>query len=107
MVVFIKGKRIRKQVMLLKADIDRYVSNPDFQRFNFPKGKSFLAYLGKFFILFFREKNHCFRVIFYYRIGPFRRLINWLFPEPFNTTKIWCPDVVGGVFSSLMLGVQS
>ena len=82
--------------MLLKADIDRYVSNPDFRCVNFPRGDSFFSYLAKFFILFFRRKDSCFRVIFYYRIGPFRKLINWLFPAPFSTTRIYCPDVEGG-----------
>ncbi len=80
---------------LIKADIDRYVSNPDFSKIYFPCGYSRWDYLVKLFILL--RKGGCFRVIFYYRIGKWSKLFRWLFRPPYGrTTIINCPDIAGG-----------
>lgn len=90
---------MKHRVDLIKADIDRYCSNPDFKdRFSFPKGKGTLSYLVKLFILFFVGKTHCFRAIFYKRIGRVSYLIKWLFPVKYNTLSIICKDIEGGIY---------
>lgn len=88
---------MKHRVVLIKADIDRFCTNPDFKdRFSFPKGKGTLSYLVKLFILFFVGKKHCFRAIFYKRIGHVSYLIKWLFPVKYNTLSIICDDIEGG-----------
>ena len=82
---------------LIKEDIDRYVSNPDYRYYKFPAGKSILSYIGKLLILFFRGQSHCFRVLLYYRLGKWSRLLKLFFRMPYGkTTSINCPDVAGG-----------
>lgn len=86
------------KVTLIKADIDRYVNNPDLKWMKTIKGteNSNIVYLYNFLVLFFRLKRQCFRNLFYYRLGRWSMLISWFFRVPFNTTRIWCPDVAGG-----------
>lgn len=88
--------KINQRLGLIKADIDRYVLNSDFSDIRFPKGNSNWAYFRKMVILFFKKKQQGFRTIFYYRIGGFSKLISWLFPRPYKTQVIGCPDIVGG-----------
>ena len=88
----VEMKSYKETINLIKADIDRYVTNPDYTRYKLTKR----SYVHKFLFLFFREQRHCFRVIFYHRIGRWARLVRWIFRPPFNTTRINCPNVVGG-----------
>ena len=81
--------------LLIKADIDRYVTNPDYRRYWFPKGSSLLSYLIKLLLLM--KRGGCFRVIFYYRLGRLGRILKFFLRPPYgNTTVISCPNVVGG-----------
>ena len=95
-----------KRWELIKADIDRYVTAPEFRDVWFPKGFSRISYILKLLILL--KKGGCFRVIFNYRIrhvrggGIMRRVLR----SPYRGTPIInCPSVEGGVSFSLMLGV--
>lgn len=92
---------------LIKADIDRYVTNSDYKKVWFPRGNSQVDYILKLLILL--KKGGCFRVIFYYRMGHvwggiMRRLLR---PPYRGTTVIDCPSVEGGVSFSPMHGVLS
>ena len=88
--------KLTERFSLIKADIDRYVSNADFSDITFSGGDSNWSYFRKLIILFFKEQQQGFRTIFYYRIGGFSKLISWLFRPPYKTQVIGCPDVDGG-----------
>lgn len=90
---------------LIKADIDRYVSNPDYKHIWFPKRSSNFAYVLKLLILL--KRGGCFRVIFYYRAGRIvGGVLKRILKPPYGrTTVIDCPNVAGGVFFSLTHGV--
>ena len=78
---------------LIKADVDRYMLNQDYARLQFLQG---YPYLLKLLVLFFVAPKHCFRTIFYYRIGRWSVLFRLIFPPAYKDTYIWCPKVAGG-----------
>lgn len=84
------------RIELVKADIDRFSNNPDYSSVWFPKGDNNFDYLIKLLILLFRKKDHCFRTLFYKRIGKLSFPIKWLFRPKYNTFRIGCPDIEGG-----------
>ncbi len=88
--------RLKERIALIKADIDRYVTNSDYADIKFPQGNSNWDYLRKLRLLFFKKKQQGFRTIFYYRIGGFSKWISWFFRPPYKTQVIGCSDVAGG-----------
>lgn len=91
----LRGGFSRKQMDLLKEDIDLYASRLEYE-LNMPKGYKNYSYTRKFFKLFFGR--NCFRYIFYFRFYPFTRIVSFFFRPPYDSTAIWSnPDgVVGG-----------
>ncbi len=85
----------KNTISLIKADIDRYVSNADYSNRRFPKGSSSWAYFIKLLILM--RIGGCFRVIFYYRLGVLGGILKRIIRPPYGkTTIISCPKVEGG-----------
>ena len=85
----------KSTLSLIKADIDRYSSNPDYASRPFPKGNSVLAYFLRW--LYFMIRGGCFRVIFLYRLGKLGKFLKIIIRPPYgSTTIIDCPNVVGG-----------
>lgn len=91
----LKRGEISRQLDILKEDIDVYASRFEWA-YKFPKGYQNYSYPVKFLKLFFGK--NCFRYVFYYRIGPFARLIRPFFSVPYDSTAIWGnrKGVVGG-----------
>lgn len=86
---------LSRKLALIRADIDRYVSNPNYSRYYFPKGKSNWSYFIKCLILI--RYGGCFRVILYYRLGKVGKFFSHIIKPPYGrTTIIDCPDVAGG-----------
>ena len=86
---------IKKQLVLLKEDIDLYASRLEYE-LNLPKGYKNYSYTRKFLKLFFGR--NCFRYVLYFRLYPFSRILCFFFPPPYDSTAIWSnrDGVVGG-----------
>lgn len=86
---------IKKQLSLLKEDIDLYACRLEYE-LNLPKGYKNYSYTRKFLKLFFGR--NCFRYVLYFRLDPFSRFVSFFFPPPYDSTAIWSnrDGVVGG-----------
>ena len=91
----INREHIKIIISLLKEDIDVYACRFEWAE-KFPKGYQNYSYPVKFLKLFFGK--NCFRYVFYFRIGPFARLIRPFFKVPYDSTVIWAnrEGVAGG-----------
>lgn len=81
---------------LIKEDIDLWKANQDFALVPFSKGSSVLSYLLNLTYLFFLGQTHCFRTLFYFRLGRWSLLLRWLFRPLYRDTYIWSSNVEGG-----------
>lgn len=86
---------IKKQLVLLKEDIDLYACRLEYD-LNLAKGYKNYSYMRKFLKLFFGR--NCFRYVLYFRLDPFSRFVSFFFPPPYDSTAIWSnrDGVVGG-----------
>lgn len=86
---------IKKQLTLLKEDIDLYACRLEYD-LNLAKGYKNYSYMRKFLKLFFGR--NCFRYVLYFRLDPFSRFVSFFFPPPYDSTAIWSnrDGVVGG-----------
>lgn len=86
---------IKKQLSLLKEDIDLYACRLEYE-LNLPNGYKNYSYTRKFLKLFFGR--NCFRYVLYFRLDPFSRFVSFFFPPPYDSTAIWSnrDGVVGG-----------
>lgn len=82
---------------LLKQDIDRYISNPEYNVARFSRRKDNLGYIFNLYKLFFSGPYHSFRVLFYFRCPRTAKLLGRIFKRGYNNTPtINCPEVDGG-----------
>lgn len=82
---------------LIKKDIDRYISNPEYQGTRFSRRKDTLGYVLNLLKLFFDTPYHSFRTLLYYRIGEKSKYLSKIFKRGYNDTPvISCPNVDGG-----------
>ena len=91
----LRSRTFKKQLALLKEDIDLYSCRLEYE-LNLPKGYKNYSYTRKFLKLFFGR--NCFRYILYFRLDPFSRCVSFFFPPPYDSTAIWSnrDGVVGG-----------
>lgn len=65
---------IKKQLALLKEDIDLYACRLEYD-LNLAKGYKNYSYMRKFLKLFFGR--NCFRYVLYFRLDPFSRFVSF------------------------------
>lgn len=81
---------------LIKEDIDLWKANQDFAAVPFAKGHSLFSYIINLTYLFFLGQKHCFRTLFYFRLGKWHILLSWVFRPQYKDTYIWSSNVEGG-----------